>query len=180
MRIFIAKMLALLIVWGILSLPVYSQSAKTIGKPVNTKLVNYHLKTSATITVKRVGVIATNDIVTLKVTLSYTNTGKYSESWNFDNTALVDAKGRQYTGMSWYIPQSWNSFRDFIRNLQPGMTENNFVFFKVPRKAFDGDLSFCFLSQSNNKPQCPIKIFDKKQSSYDFVKGKTFTTEVWK
>jgi hypothetical protein len=137
------------------------------------------MTTSATITVKKVDVIAPNDIVTVKLYLSYTNTGNHSYTWNFENTALVDSKGRQYTGLSWYVPRSMKSFRDFIRELQPGMTENTFIFFKVPRQAFDGNVSFCFMSESNNKPQCLIKIYDKKLSSYDFGKVATFTTDAW-
>jgi hypothetical protein len=115
MKFFIAKMIFLFIAWGFLSLPMYSQPEKTIGNPVNTKLVNYHLKTSATITVKRVDVIATDDIITVKVSLSYTNTSKHSYSWEFYNTALVDAKGKQYTGMSWYIPKSMKSFMTTVK-----------------------------------------------------------------
>jgi hypothetical protein len=174
------KMITFLIAWGVLCIPMFAQTSSTIGKPVNTRLVNDQLATTATITVKRVDAIATNEIVTLKVSLSYTNTGKYSESWDFKNTALVDAMGRQYTGMSWFIPKSMKSFRDFIREIQPGLTENAYVFFKVPRKAFDGNISFCFQSQSNNKPQCPIRIYDKKLSSYDFAEGASFTSEAWK
>jgi hypothetical protein len=180
MKFFIAKMIIMLIGWGILSLPMFSKTPNTIGKPVNTKLTDYRMTTSATITVKRVDVIATDDIITVQVSLSYTNTSNHSYSWEFYNTALVDAKGKQYTGMSWYIPKSMKSFRDFIRELQPGMTENTFVFFKLPRKAFDGNISFCFQSQSNNKPQCPIRIYDKKLSTYDFGKEASFTSEAWR
>jgi hypothetical protein len=173
------KLIIMLIGWSILSLPMYSQTPNVIGKPVNAKLVDYHLTTSATITVKRVDVSTQSDIVTVKLYISYTNTGNHSYTWNFENTALVDTKGRQYTGLSWYIPRSMKSFRDFIRELQPGMTESTFIFFKVPRQAFNGNLSFCFMSESNNKPQCPIKVYDKKLSSYDFVKAGSFTTVEW-
>jgi hypothetical protein len=180
MKFFIAKMIIMLIGWDILSLPMFSKTPNTIGKPVNTKLTDYRMTTTATVTVKQVDVIATDDIITMKVSLSYTNTSNHSYSWEFYNTALVDAKGKQYTGMSWYIPKSMKSFRDFIRELQPGMTENTFVFFKLPRKAFDGNISFSFQSASNNKSQCLIRIYDKKLSNYDFVKGTTFTSEAWR
>lgn len=172
------KAILLIAAWITLSLPLFSQGSNIMGKPVSAKLVDFRLTTSAKVTVKAVDVSTSGDIVTVKVYINYMNTGTESFTWNFASTALVDAQGRQYSGMSWFNPNSMRKFRDFIRELQPGMNTNNFVYFKLPKSAFKGNISFCFRT-AKNKPQCLIKIYDKKQSSYDFEKPATFKTAVW-
>jgi hypothetical protein len=172
------KTILLIAAWLTLSLPLWSQGSNTMGKPVSTKLVDFRIPTSAKVTVKAVDVSASGDIVTVKVYINYLNTGNESFTWEFASTALVDAHGRQYDGMSWFNPNSMRKFRGFIRELQPGMSTNNFVYFKLPKAAFKGNISFCFRT-STNKPQCLITIFDKKRSSYEFEKPATFSTAVW-
>jgi hypothetical protein len=156
-----------------------AKSPIVIGTAAHAKLYDYRLKTSAAITVKNVEVLPQGETIIVKLYLKYTNEGNQSFTWYFENVAIIDSKGKQYGGMSFFSRFSIKAFRDFIRELQPGMTENTFVYFKVPRTIFGGDVSFCFISDQDNKPQAPIRIFDRKQSKYDFKKSGVFSRAVW-
>ena len=173
------KTILLIAAWISLSLPLFSQGSNTMGKPVNANLVDYRLKTSAQVTITGVYVSTNIDFVNVAVYINYKNTGKTPFTWEFGMVALVDAQGRQFTGLAATNERSMRKFRDFIRELQPGLTINNHVYFKLPKSAFDGNINFCFLNEANNKPQCPIRIYDKKKSTYDFKKSASFKTSVW-
>jgi hypothetical protein len=156
-----------------------AESPIVIGTAAHAKLYDYRLKTAGTITVKNVEVSPQGETIIVKLYLKYTNEGNQLFTWYFENVALIDSKGKQYGGMSYFSRTSIKAFRDFIRELQPGMTENTFAYFKMPRLAFGDDVSFCFISDQDNKPQSLIKIFDRKKSKYDFKKSGVFSTAVW-
>lgn len=179
-RIFSSTTLVLLTMLTLLSGSLYAtDSPNVIGTAAHAKLYDYRFKTCATITVKSVEVTPQGETIIVKLNLKYTNEGSQSYTWYFENVALVDSKGRQYTGMSYFNPYSMKKFRDFIRELQPGMTENTFVYFKVPKLAFGGDVCFCIVSDQDNKPQALIRIFEKKQSKYEFKKSGVFNSLAW-
>lgn len=155
------------------------------ARPLTIVLDNGSREEILRVTVESVSVEAYEDGYLLGVNLHFMNTGKQPERLHYSETALVDVKERVYIGEIW--PHNYRIPGDRIRRmggliteLQPGMTDQNFAVYRLPRSSFDGDIHFGFLSgTADNSIVQRILVYEKSKSSYSFNESKVFSSTEW-
>jgi len=162
-----------------------------IGKPATVDLFydqgefgrEDKAKTKANVTITEVTVSPKDEFYYLVVDVKYENIGKKKMEWAYGNAYLLDSQGRMYEGKDYF------DFVDFLEKpdrpfnfieAEAGISDQNFVVFKVPMSAFEDKICFGFVSMLDpDNVQGKILIFDKSKSTYSFSGEKSFKSISW-